>query len=621
MEDSEQALENFTQAMRLASASALPMAMQAAIDLGVFDMLAPLCSGLRSVDIGARLGCRDPESLEMLDRLIGVLCCNNVLACSEGCYILTPAAKYFAKNEDGVSLAPLLRLNHDRVLKAVKDAILEGGNPFSRAHGMHVFEYLGKDGRFNQVYSTAMFNHTTVIVKKMLKTFKGFKNVKTLVDVGGGIGGILRDWSDAQCLKLLKNCYNALPKDGKVIVIEQILPTVADLDSVYKGKLLNDVLTMTLNPGGKERKQGEMFRLAEESGFDRIQFSSSQCHYHVLEFIKSPNKRVYSVPPKNKIRYLPAFFQVVASRNEATNEELQTFTEVMHLVSALALPRPMQAAMDLGISDILAQAGRGLSSLAIASRLGIREPNSLKMLDRLVTLLACHDVFTCSEDCYSLTPAANYFARNEDGVFLAPLMRLNNDRVFLESWSGVKDAILEGGNPFNRAHGTNHVFEYLGKDGRFSQVYNTAMFNRTTIVNIKTLIDVGGGIGVALNVIISKYPSIKGVNFDLPYVIQNAPPFPDMFESIPKGDAIFMKGILRDWGDDQWLKLLKNCYNALPKNGKVMVVEQLLPIYSDLAYSMQEKHLNDVLALTLTPGGKERNQYGILLLRIESWIP
>lgn len=52
-----------------------------------------------------------------------------------------------------------------------------------------------------------------------------------------------------------------------------------------------------------------------------------------------------------------------------------------------------------------------------------------------------------------------------------------------------------------------------------------------------------------------------------------------------------------------------------------MVVEQLLPIYSDLAYSMQEKHLNDVLALTLTPGGKERNQYGILLLRIESWIP
>ncbi|KAK6285881.1 hypothetical protein POUND7_012060 [Theobroma cacao] len=351
MEDSEQALENFTQAMRLASASALPMAMQAAIDLGVFDMLAPLCSGLRSVDIGARLGCRDPESLEMLDRLIGVLCCNNVLACSEGCYSLTPAAKYFAKNEDGVSLAPLLRLNHDRVFleswSGVKDAILEGGNPFSRAHGMHVFEYLGKDGRFNQVYSTAMFNHTTVIVKKMLKTFKGFKNVKTLVDVGGGIGvalsliismypsikginfdlphviqhappfpgvkhvagdmfesvpsgdaifmkGILRDWSDAQCLKLLKNCYNALPKDGKVIVIEQILPTVADLDSVYKGKLLNDVLTMTLNPGGKERKQGEMFRLAEESGFDRIQFSSSQCHYHVLEFIKSPNKLVGS---------------------------------------------------------------------------------------------------------------------------------------------------------------------------------------------------------------------------------------------------------------------------------------------------------------------------------------
>ncbi|KAL8162206.1 hypothetical protein V2J09_013695 [Rumex salicifolius] len=58
------------------------------------------------------------------------------------------------------------------------------------------------------------------------------------------------------------------------------------------------------------------------------------------------------------------------------------------------------------------------------------------------------------------------------------------------------------------------------------------------IEGISTLVDVGGGIGSSLNMIISSYPSIKGVNFDLPHVVHNAPAYPgvehvggDMFSS------------------------------------------------------------------------------------------
>jgi hypothetical protein len=40
------------------------------------------------------------------------------------------------------------------------------------------------------------------------------------------------------------------------------------------------------------------------------------------------------------------------------------------------------------------------------------------------------------------------------------------------------------------------------------------------------LVDVGGGVGNALKQIISEYPSIKGINFDLPQVIQDAQPHP-----------------------------------------------------------------------------------------------
>ncbi|KAK0583392.1 hypothetical protein LWI29_036440 [Acer saccharum] len=126
-------------------------------------------------------------------------------------------------------------------------------------------------------------------------------------------------------------------------------------------------------------------------------------------------------------------------------------------------------------------------------------------------------------------------------------MALLQDKVFLDSWSQLKDAVLEGGIPFDRVHGT-HAFEYPGLDSRGFE-------------NVKHLVDVGGGLGVTLKAVTAKFPHIKGINFDLPHVIQHAPQYPgvehvggDMFESVPKGDAIFMKWILHDWSDEHCLR-------------------------------------------------------------------
>ncbi|XP_028089439.1 LOW QUALITY PROTEIN: probable inactive methyltransferase Os04g0175900 [Camellia sinensis] len=123
----------------------------------------------------------------------------------------------------------------------------------------------------------------------------------------------------------------------------------------------------------------------------------------------------------------------------------------------------------------------------------------------------------------------------------------------------LKGAFVEGGIPFNRVHGDTAI-AYCGKDPRFNDVFNKALFDHTNIVmrkilesckgfeQLKHLVDVGGGLGVALNIITSKYPYIKGINFDLPPVIQHAPTYPgvehvggDVFVSVPKGDSIFMK--------------------------------------------------------------------------------
>lgn len=77
-------------------------------------------------------------------------------------------------------------------------------------------------------------------------------------------------------------------------------------------------------------------------------------------------------------------------------------------------------------------------------------------------------------------------------------------------------------------------------DSRFNQVFNTAMINHSTIITkkvlecykgfeeVKRLVDVGGGLGITINLITSKYPHIKGINFDLPHVIEDAPSYPGM---------------------------------------------------------------------------------------------
>ena len=47
--------------------------------------------------------------------------------------------------------------------------------------------------------------------------------------------------------------------------------------------------------------------------------------------------------------------------------------------------------------------------------------------------------------------------------------------------------------------------------------------------HFKQLVDVGGGLGVNLNLITSLYPHIKGINFDLPHVIEDAPSYPGTY--------------------------------------------------------------------------------------------
>ncbi|KAK7338164.1 hypothetical protein VNO77_18764 [Canavalia gladiata] len=345
--------ESFSRAMQLCNSVVLPMALQSATELGVFDVLqkAGESAKISAKEIASQLSCNHPS---MLDRLLALLSSHSILHCSltpdhqnlgsfHRLYTITPVARFFARDSDGVSLGPLMALLQDKIFlqswTELKNAIREGGIPFNRVYGTHAFEYPGLDSRFNQVFNTAMINHTTLVMKKVLECYKGFEDIKRLVDVGGGLGitinlitskyphiqginfdlphviehapsypgvehvggdmfesvpkgdaifmkWILHDWSDEHCLKLLKNCYNAIPDDGKVIVVEVILPILPETNAGWKAGSQIDVLMMTQNPGGKERSEQEFSELATAAGFSGIRYECYVRTFWVMEFFK-----------------------------------------------------------------------------------------------------------------------------------------------------------------------------------------------------------------------------------------------------------------------------------------------------------------------------------------------
>ncbi|KAJ8626230.1 hypothetical protein MRB53_019537 [Persea americana] len=272
----------------------------------------------------------------------------------------------------------------------------------------------------------------------------------------------------------------------------------------------------------------------------------------------------------------------------------------LQLVSSCVLPMTLKTALELDLLEIIAKGGTGahFSPAQIASHLPTQNPDAPTMIDRILRLLASYSILTSSlhthgdghvETHYGLAPVCKFLTRNENGVSLAPFMAALQGKVFMESWYQLKDAVIEGGCPFKKAHGMN-VFEYPAIDPSFNEVLNRGMSNPTTIImgkiletytgfqGLKEVADVGGGVGSTLQMIVSKYPNLKGLNFDLPHVVAEAPAYPgvehvggDMFVSVPSAEAIFMKWILHDWSDEQCMKLLKNCLKALPDFGKFRV--------------------------------------------------
>ncbi|KAH1225500.1 Isoliquiritigenin 2'-O-methyltransferase [Glycine max] len=295
----------------------------------------------------------------------------------------------------------------------------------------------------------------------------------------------------------------------------------------------------------------------------------------------------------------------------------------------------LNAAIELNLFEIIAKANPpGMSASEVASKLPTQHKIYLKGLIACCVYLPV--ILFLPEDggverLYELSPVGKYFVNDETTGSLALFSTFMNHGTLVDAFLNFKEILLDCDNGlYIKVHGMP-IYQGIQSDPAWDHTFNKAMANictreMTKILEIYTgfegislLIDVGGGVGQCLNMIIYKYPSIKGVNFDLPQVIQQAPTYPgiehfegDMFESVPKGDAILLKGILHNWSDENCLKILNNCYKALPENGKLVVVDFIMP--EAVQSTEADKMVTSFDNLMFLDGGSERTEKEFLNL-------
>ena len=167
---------------------------------------------------------------------------------------------------------------------------------------------------------------------------------------------------------------------------------------------------------------------------------------------------------------------------------------------------------------------------------------------------------------------------------------LNWGAEHLTAWQNLDFSIRTGKSSFEEIY-KKPFFEYLNDNPEKLYAYHKAMYQYAkddykTLPDIidfskhKSVMDVGGGYGAVLENIKAKYPNVECILFDLPKVIekvtiQNIRKLDgSFFEKIPsQSEAVILSRVLHDWNDEKANTILKNCFETLPNNGALYVIE------------------------------------------------
>ncbi|GAQ83696.1 O-methyltransferase family protein [Klebsormidium nitens] len=300
---------------------------------------------------------------------------------------------------------------------------------------------------------------------------------------------------------------------------------------------------------------------------------------------------------------------------------------------SFAKGKVLYAALDNGLPDIFAKQGEPMHPDDVAQLAGT-DPDATARVIRALSGLGVLD--ETAEGTYSLSPVGQVLVSDKETGDLSPLAGLIihlNEPMTSNTWNELSRTIKEGGNGWEKTTESkthSSLWDYYQAHADTSgKAFDAAMRGVSSnqlpqllqaydgFKDMDMLMDVGGGLGSVMAAITAKYPDVKGLNFDQPRVIETAPSFPgvehvsgDMFkaESLPKASNIMMK-ILHDWGDAACKTILANCRGALPAEGKLLIVEFVIPNPGTAPpEARQFLTLLDINMMMICPGGRERSE-------------
>ncbi|XP_078150590.1 trans-resveratrol di-O-methyltransferase-like [Carex rostrata] len=256
-------------------------------------------------------------------------------------------------------------------------------------------------------------------------------------------------------------------------------------------------------------------------------------------------------------------------------------------------------------------------------------PEKDSMLGRIMALLVHQGIFAQSEAGYLLTPISELLLveGSNMGIYVHMLTQVD----FLQSWERLSEVLTDTGTCtlFEKTFGGKQLWELSKEEPGIGNFFNEAMTSQTKPLmrglfaiyphifdGLHSLVDVGGGTGAAVKIISEAFPGLRCIVFDLPHVVAEVSKNDsfdvvggDMFEKIPPADAIFIKNILHDWSDEDCVRILKRCKEAIESRkhnaGKVIVVDIIIDLESDDPKEVETSLLFDIDMMCCF-GSKER---------------
>ena len=286
----------------------------------------------------------------------------------------------------------------------------------------------------------------------------------------------------------------------------------------------------------------------------------------------------------------------MTNNQQAAAEALPPHAQLIQMGTASWVSATVYAAAKVGVADHLATGPR--SAVELAGTMRLHDAS----LHRLMRTLAGLGILTEQDgQRFALTTLGEALKTNAPGSARATLMAFCGKAVW-HSWEEIVYSLETGKTGFEKACGMP-MFEYLAQHPQEASYFSEAMVGyhgaeppavakAYDFSSVKTLVDVGGATGNMLAAILSNHAAPRGVLFDRPHVVRDAPALlrargveervtiepGDFFDGVPGGgDAYLLSHIIHDWNEDQCLTILGRCRSAIKPDGRLLIVETVIP--------------------------------------------